>query len=178
MTYRLRHPAVVLAAFTVLAFFWCSTAFAQFETRPVHRSFYWVNLGVGGTGFGGAYGLGLTGQFGLHLFSFHCATAYNVESSEVGTEFSVLYGIGKRGEKGAFSIAVGAGRVEGNRHHGDYLYDFEPVLGFSAETQVFGRIGKNAGMGLSVLLNLNKEKNLPVILLCVQFGKLWPKRES
>lgn len=111
MTYQLRHPAVVLAAFTVLAFFWCSTAFAQFETRPVHRNFYWVNLGVGGTGFGGAYGLGLTGQFGLHLFSFHCATAYNVESSEVGTEFSVLYGIGRRGEKGAFSIAVGAGRV-------------------------------------------------------------------
>lgn len=67
--------------------------------------------------------------------------------------------------------------LEGNRHHGDYLYDFEPVLGFSAETQVFGRIGKNAGMCLSALLNLNKEKNLPVILLCVQFGKLWPKRE-
>ncbi|NUO82878.1 hypothetical protein HUU05_22630 [candidate division KSB1 bacterium] len=149
-------------------------AFAQADGREANKNFYWVNLGVGGSSFGGAYGLGVCGQFGWHLFSLRCTGAHNVETSQVGSEFSMHYGLGKRNRSAAFSLAVGAGVVQGNRHHGLYLYDFDPVWGFSTEAQLFGRVANNVGVGLSALLNQNKEKDFLVFLLCVQFGKLWP----
>jgi hypothetical protein len=152
-------------------------AFAQSNAREVSKSFYWVNVGVGGSSFGGGYGLGLSGQFGMHLFSLHGAGGHNVETSQVGSEFSMLYGIGMRNKSASLSLAVGAGVVKGNRHRGAYLYDFDPVWGFSTEAQLFGRVAKNLGVGLSTLLNQNKEKDFFVFLLCVQFGKLWPKPE-
>lgn len=168
-------PAITSLALALLC--WHVAAFAQANTQEAHKNFYWVNVGVGGSSFGGGYGLGAYGQFGLHLFSLQCAGGHNVETSQVGSEFSVLYGIGKRNRSSAFSLAVGAGVVQGNRHHGDYLYDFDPVWGFSTEAQLFGRVANNVGVGLSALLNQNKEKDFLVFLLCVQFGKLWPKPE-
>jgi len=171
-------PAAIVVMLMLVWFCGSMTAHAQ-TSRPQQRNdFFWMNAGFGGTNFGGAYALGLSAQFGMHLFSFHCATAYNVESSEVGTAYSVLYGLGRRGRKSAFSLAVGSGVMQGNRHHGDYLYDFDPVWGFSTEAQLFGRISEYFGAGLSVMLNLNREKDFPVISLCVQFGRLWRLPES
>lgn len=62
-------------------------------------------------------------------------------------------------------------------YRGDYLFDFDPAWGFSTEAQLFGRVAKDVGVGLSALLNLNREKGFPVIMLCVQVGKLWPQSE-
>ncbi len=167
-----------IVSFVLASLCWHVAAFAQSEAREASKNFYWMNLGVGGASFGGAYGLGLYGQLGWRLFSLRCTGAHNVETSQVGSEFSMHYGLGKRNRSAAFSLAVGAGVVKGNRHHGLYLYDFDPVWGFSTEAQLFGRVANNVGVGLSALLNQNKEKDFLGFLLCVQFGKLWPKPDS
>lgn len=174
MKREFRHSAALLTAIALFSLGASSVSYAQSQER---RNFFWLNAGVGGTNFGGAYGLGLSAQFGIHLFSFHCAGAYNVESSEVGSEYSVLYGLSRRNRNSAFSLAVGAGVMRGNHYRGDYLFDFDPVWGFSTETQLFGRVAKDVGVGLSALLNLNREKDFPVIMLCVQVGKLWLQSE-
>jgi len=54
--------------------------FAQTYAQEARKNFYWVNVGVGGSSFGGGYGLGVYGQFGLHLFSLQCAGGHNVET--------------------------------------------------------------------------------------------------
>ncbi len=172
---KLPHSAAVL---TAIALFALGASAASHAQPPARKDFYWLNVGVGGTSFGGAYGAGLSAQYGMHLLSFHCAGAYNVESSEVGSEYSVLYGLGRRGGNSAYSLAVGAGVMHGNHHHGDFLFDFDPVWGFSTEAQLFGRISEYFGLGLSAFLNLNREKDFPVILLSVQFGRLWRLPES
>jgi|GEM_PF-1422434 len=182
-TFR-RHFCVVSAGLILLGA-GCQHALAGTEKESTGHSF-WLNAGAGLCSLG-SFG----GNIGFHvqtkrlLYSVRgTANSEAVGFLDGGDEFydaAVLIGIATpQPDNYHASFSMGIARVTGSRFvespeslfFGGKSVDINPTLGFAAQSQLFLKISRVIGMGLSVYLNLNDMKPFGGVTLGLRFGFL------
>lgn len=125
----------------------------------------WINAGVGFLSLALSYSY----QIDKLLFSIRTTASGQIDDYSL-VDFGILVGFpGKRKNSSVlFSLGTGIGLITGSF---DQVGDSKTVLNIPCELQLFFKISKKWGLGIYAYCNLNLEKSVWNICLCLQFGR-------
>jgi hypothetical protein len=142
----------------------------------VDRRGSWLSLNLGPSGAGPMAAVDVTTRRGIHGITARGLMSFRFDfftpNAESFREAALLYGIHLGSDRVLVALRGGpsvygyvADRFGSSGH-----VDVGPRMGFASEALVLGNLGTNLGVGLAMLADLNRTKNLYSLVLGLRFG--------
>jgi hypothetical protein len=139
----------------------------------------WLALGAGGGNTGMSGAVSLTHRRGVHGLTARAVltTGLSILTPRVSasTDLGILYGVHLRGGQTLFAARAGGSVFwyDDNRFGRGPARSPPPQLGLPWEVGVTGMVGRNFGIGLGVIGDLNPLQSMYAVMLSIHLGEAY-----